>query len=178
MYTCIYVYGDGVSYLTDHDEWQKIKALFQKVWQYSNKMLDFVRNKYTYVSGKEKNAWKNALFFHFQERLHIQEEKETRVRNMRICRKKIKRLFDFFFLSSSGIMAEKSLLILCFRFKLYLRKNCFFGKNILLVSWPKCHVFAFSIAIIATATPANSTFICIRENMGTNAGINFVSACQ
>lgn len=57
-------------------------------------------------------------------------------------------------------MAEESTLILCLIFKFHLRKNCFFDKNILLSSadLSSC-VFAFSNTIVATATPANNTFI-------------------
>lgn len=65
-------------------------------------------------------------------------------------------------------MAEESTLILCLIFKFHLRKNCFFDKNILLLSTDlSSRVYAFSITIVATAIPANNIFIYFRENMGT-----------
>lgn len=62
MYTYIHVCGDGVTDLLDHDKWQRIKAVFQKDWRYSNKMLDFVCNKYTHLSGREKMQEKKNFF--------------------------------------------------------------------------------------------------------------------
>lgn len=38
MCTYIKVCGDGQNELIDHDEWQRINALFQKDWKYLNKM--------------------------------------------------------------------------------------------------------------------------------------------
>lgn len=91
-------------------------------------MLDFVFNKYTYLSGKEKMHEK-MHYFSIPKRDCIlkkgrSQEWETWEYVWRISK-------DYLIvLASSGIMAEKSLLILCFIFKLYLRKNCFFGKSI------------------------------------------------
>lgn len=134
----------------------------------------------------EKKCMKKMHYFSIPKRLCILKKGRTQEWETweYVWRKSKGGLFSGFvlfgdFLGSSGIMAEKSLLILCFIFKLYLMKICFFGKNILLL-WadPKCCVFAFFITLVATATPANNTFICIRKNMGTKAGIDFVPDCQ
>jgi len=85
-------------------------------------MFDFVCNKYTYLPGREKCMKKSSFPFprgvaYWRKKGAKSEKHENMSEENQntIC-----------ILTSSGITVERSLLVLCFLFKLCLRKNCFF----------------------------------------------------
>lgn len=127
-------------------EWRvtkiELKSCPKNIGGTPTKKLDFLYNKY--ICLVEEKKWKNELFFLYKERLHTGEGKKPRVRNTRICLKKIKRWFSFLCFWEYGWEEHFKI---CFIYNFYLKKTCLFiylfVKHFALVSWPTVQHICF-----------------------------------